>query len=87
MAAEALKATDAGGARLPYCTDVNICCCCWRAFYCCVCVSCSGSWRNEEFKEYNFNAMGQPIVGGNLHPLMKVRQHYSLNTSNMHTWR
>jgi hypothetical protein len=33
---------------------------------------CSGSWRTEDFKEYNFNAMGQPIVGGHLHPLMKV---------------
>lgn len=32
----------------------------------------SGAWRTEEFKEYNFNAMGAPTVGGNLHPLMKV---------------
>lgn len=32
----------------------------------------SGSWRSEEFKDYNFNALGAPVTGGNLHPLMKV---------------
>ncbi|XP_059462755.1 phenylalanine--tRNA ligase alpha subunit, cytoplasmic [Corylus avellana] len=33
----------------------------------------SGDWKNLEFKEYNFNAKGQPIEGGHLHPLNKVR--------------
>jgi phenylalanyl-tRNA synthetase alpha chain len=33
----------------------------------------SGDWKNVEFKEYNFNAKGQPIEGGHLHPLNKVR--------------
>lgn len=33
----------------------------------------SGEWKTSEFKEYNFNAKGQPIEGGNLHPLNKVR--------------
>jgi len=33
----------------------------------------SGEWKNLEFKEYNFNAKGQPIEGGHLHPLNKVR--------------
>eukprot|EP00878_Enallax_costatus_P033802 GHUV01037367.1.p1 GENE.GHUV01037367.1~~GHUV01037367.1.p1 ORF type:complete len:388 (+),score=127.44 GHUV01037367.1:149-1312(+) len=36
----------------------------------------SGAWRAEEFKEYNFNALGLPTVGGHLHPLMKVRSQY-----------
>lgn len=36
----------------------------------------SGSWRSEEFKDYNFNAFGAPVTGGNLHPLMKVRSQY-----------
>jgi hypothetical protein len=31
-----------------------------------------GTWRSEEFKEYNFNAMGLPTTGGHLHPLLKV---------------
>jgi len=35
-----------------------------------------GTWRTEEFKEYNFNAMGLPTAGGNLHPLLKVRTQY-----------
>ncbi|XP_023007795.1 phenylalanine--tRNA ligase alpha subunit, cytoplasmic [Cucurbita maxima] len=33
-----------------------------------------GDWRELEFKEYNFNAKGQPLEGGHLHPLLKVRQ-------------
>lgn len=32
-----------------------------------------GSWREETFKEYNFNALGQLPAGGHLHPLLKVR--------------
>lgn len=39
---------------------------------------CSGSWRSEEFKDYNFNAFGAPVTGGNLHPLMKVTNTHSL---------
>lgn len=36
-------------------------------------VPCRGTWRTQEFKEYNFNALGQPTTGGHLHPLLKVR--------------
>lgn len=31
-----------------------------------------GDWKELEFKEYNFNAKGQPAEGGHLHPLLKV---------------
>jgi hypothetical protein len=31
-----------------------------------------GTWREQEFKEYNFNAFGLPPAGGHLHPLLKV---------------
>lgn len=43
----------------------------------------SGSWRTEEFKDYNFNALGAPVTGGNLHPLMKVRSQYRKIFTNM----
>ena len=33
---------------------------------------CRGTWRDAEFKAYNFNALGQPTNGGHLHPLLKV---------------
>ena len=33
---------------------------------------CSGAWRDQEFKAYNFNALGLPPPGGHLHPLLKV---------------
>jgi len=33
----------------------------------------SGSWKDEIFKPFNFDALGQPVDGGHLHPLMKVR--------------
>ncbi|XP_044490631.1 phenylalanine--tRNA ligase alpha subunit, cytoplasmic isoform X1 [Mangifera indica] len=33
-----------------------------------------GDWKELEFKEYNFNAKGQPAEGGHLHPLLKVRK-------------
>eukprot|EP00004_Rigifila_ramosa_P019819 TRINITY_DN5089_c0_g1_i3.p1 TRINITY_DN5089_c0_g1~~TRINITY_DN5089_c0_g1_i3.p1 ORF type:complete len:517 (-),score=121.31 TRINITY_DN5089_c0_g1_i3:27-1577(-) len=36
----------------------------------------SGQWATSEFKEYNFNALGEPPEGGSLHPLMKVRTQY-----------
>ncbi len=31
-----------------------------------------GTWRSQEFKDYNFNALGLPPSGGHLHPLLKV---------------
>ena len=31
-----------------------------------------GAWKTEQFKPYNFNALGQPTEGGHLHPLLKV---------------
>lgn len=36
----------------------------------------SGSWRDQEFKAYNFNALGLPPTGGYLHPLLKVRSQF-----------
>lgn len=36
----------------------------------------SGSWETEQFKEYNFNALGSNIATGNLHPLLKVRTQF-----------
>jgi len=36
----------------------------------------SGSWRNQEFKELNFNALGRSPQGGYLHPLLKVRAEF-----------
>lgn len=36
----------------------------------------SGSWKEKEFKAYNFNALGKEIHTGNLHPLLKVRQQF-----------
>ncbi|KAL1208145.1 Phenylalanine--tRNA ligase alpha subunit, cytoplasmic [Cardamine amara subsp. amara] len=32
------------------------------------------NWKELEFKEYNFNAKGQPVDAGHLHPLLKVRK-------------
>jgi len=31
-----------------------------------------GSWETENFKPYNWNALGKEVINGNLHPLMKV---------------
>ena len=31
-----------------------------------------GTWRDQEFKAYNFDALGLPPNGGALHPLLKV---------------
>ncbi|KAK9822548.1 hypothetical protein WJX74_003786 [Apatococcus lobatus] len=35
-----------------------------------------GTWKEEKFKAYNFNALGQPTAGGHLHPLLKVRTQF-----------
>ncbi|KPI88942.1 putative phenylalanyl-tRNA synthetase alpha chain [Leptomonas seymouri] len=35
-----------------------------------------GSWRDRQFKEYNFSAQGAEVDGGALHPLLKVRQEF-----------
>ena len=35
-----------------------------------------GSWKTEEFKQYNFDAVGIPPRGGHMHPLMKVREEF-----------
>ncbi|XAR55438.1 Phenylalanine--tRNA ligase [Bertholletia excelsa] len=37
-----------------------------------------GDWKEMEFKEYNFSAKGQPLEGGHLHPLLKVRQQFKM---------
>ncbi|KAG0437977.1 hypothetical protein HPB47_017207 [Ixodes persulcatus] len=36
----------------------------------------SGSWKEKQFKEYNFDAMGVPPDCGHLHPLLKVRSEF-----------
>jgi phenylalanyl-tRNA synthetase alpha chain len=36
----------------------------------------SGAWKEAAFKSYNFNAYGQDIRGGLMHPLMKVRAEF-----------
>lgn len=33
----------------------------------------TGAWRETQFKKYNFQAVGQDVQGGHLHPLLKVR--------------
>ncbi len=35
-----------------------------------------GTWRTEDFKPYNFAALGQPTCGGHLHPLLKASAGY-----------
>ncbi|KXZ54325.1 hypothetical protein GPECTOR_5g409 [Gonium pectorale] len=35
-----------------------------------------GTWRTQEFKDYNFNAFGVLPSGGHLHPLLKVRTQF-----------
>lgn len=42
-----------------------------------------GTWKEEEFKEYNFDAMGRLPDGGYLHPLMKVRTQFRKIFTNM----
>ncbi|CAA7044814.1 unnamed protein product [Microthlaspi erraticum] len=34
------------------------------------------NWKELEFKEYNFNAKGQPVDAGHVHPLLKVRKQF-----------
>jgi phenylalanyl-tRNA synthetase alpha chain len=36
----------------------------------------TGSWKNLEFKPYNFKTLGRIEEGGHLHPLLKVRSAY-----------
>ncbi|XP_028166464.1 phenylalanine--tRNA ligase alpha subunit [Ostrinia furnacalis] len=36
----------------------------------------TGSWKNLDFKPYNFDALGQPPECGHLHPLLKVRSEF-----------
>ena len=33
----------------------------------------SGAWKTTEFKQYNFQTLGEKVGGGYLHPLLKVR--------------
>ncbi len=33
-----------------------------------------GTWRTQQFKDYNFNALGVQPNGGHLHPLLKVER-------------
>lgn len=36
----------------------------------------SGSWKEKQFKPYNFDAQGIIPTSGHLHPLMKVRAQF-----------
>ncbi|CAK1579759.1 unnamed protein product [Parnassius mnemosyne] len=36
----------------------------------------TGSWKQLQFKPYNFDALGQPPECGHLHPLLKVRSEF-----------
>ena len=36
----------------------------------------SDLWTSLDFKEYNFDALGQPVNSGYLHPLLKVRDEF-----------
>ncbi|KAJ1800758.1 Phenylalanyl-tRNA synthetase, beta subunit, cytoplasmic [Coemansia sp. RSA 2399] len=36
----------------------------------------SGQWKNAEFKKFNFDSLGVNLEGGNLHPIMKVREEF-----------
>jgi len=36
----------------------------------------SGKWKDTQFKEYNFQTLGESVGGGYLHPLMKVRAEF-----------
>ena len=42
-----------------------------------------GTWKDETFKEYNFNALGLLPSGGHLHPLLKVRTQFRKIFTNM----
>lgn len=35
-----------------------------------------GSWKAQNFKPINFNARGAEIKAGQLHPLLKMREHF-----------
>lgn len=43
----------------------------------------SGEWATTAFKEYNFNTLGAPVVGGYFHPLLKVRAEFRRILMNM----
>ena len=36
----------------------------------------SGAWKTTEFKQYNFQTLGEKVGGGYLHPLLKVRAEF-----------
>ncbi|KAJ2660392.1 Phenylalanyl-tRNA synthetase, beta subunit, cytoplasmic [Coemansia sp. RSA 1200] len=36
----------------------------------------NGQWKNAEFKKFNFDSLGVNPEGGNLHPVMKVREEF-----------
>lgn len=36
----------------------------------------NGTWKNKNFKPYNFDALGAALQVGHLHPLLKVRQEF-----------
>lgn len=36
------------------------------------------TWKNCEFKQYNWNSKGKEVVCGAFHPLMKVREQFRI---------
>lgn len=36
----------------------------------------SGAWKSTQFKDYNFQTLGETVGGGYLHPLLKVRAEF-----------
>lgn len=43
----------------------------------------SAGWKTENFKKYNFEALGRPTSGGALHPLLRVREEIRNNFFDM----
>jgi phenylalanyl-tRNA synthetase alpha chain len=43
----------------------------------------SDEWQTISFKPYNFTALGAPVLGGNFHPLLKVRAEFRRILMNM----
>lgn len=39
-------------------------------------LTCSGSWKDKHFKDYNFESLGGAVDCGHLHPLLKVRSEF-----------
>ncbi len=63
---------EARDAHSQYLEIIHIVHLCSIAAVCMSLLLLRGSWKDADFKPYNFNALGQPTNGGHLHPLLKV---------------